>query len=121
MLASVAVLGDGAWGTALSLLLARDPARRVTLWSAREENGKLLRERRENVRLLPGVSIPSSVHLTTDAATAIEGAELWVVAIPTIYLRPTLARFAATASRAPVLSLTKGLTMTQRGYKASGR
>jgi glycerol-3-phosphate dehydrogenase (NAD(P)+) len=104
----VVVLGDGAWGTAVSLLLARDPARRVTLWSAREENGRLLRERRENVRLLPGVPIPSSIHLTTDPAAAVAGAELWVVAVPTVYLRVTLGRLAGLPQRAPVVSLTKG-------------
>jgi glycerol-3-phosphate dehydrogenase (NAD(P)+) len=108
MVATVAVLGDGAWGTAVALLLARDPARRVTLWSAREENGRLLRERRENVRLLPGVAIPPSIVLTTDAAEAVAKADLWVVAVPTVYLRATLARFVSLPERAPVLSLTKG-------------
>jgi glycerol-3-phosphate dehydrogenase (NAD(P)+) len=108
MVSSVAVLGDGAWGTAVALLLARDPARRVTLWSAREENGRLLRERRENVRLLPGVPIPPSIHLTTDPATAVAGAALWVVAVPTVYLRATLARFTGLPGHASVLSLTKG-------------
>jgi glycerol-3-phosphate dehydrogenase (NAD(P)+) len=108
MISTVAVLGDGAWGTAVALLLAREPSRRVTLWSAREENGRLLRERRENVRLLPGVAIPPAVELTTDAAAAVAGADLWVVAVPTVYLRVTLARFARLPARAPVLSLTKG-------------
>jgi glycerol-3-phosphate dehydrogenase (NAD(P)+) len=108
MPSSIAVLGDGAWGTAVALLLARDPSRRVTLWSAREENGRLLRERRENMRLLPGVPIPPSVCLTTDVAAAVAGADLWVVAVPTVYLRTTLARFAPLPERAPVLSLTKG-------------
>ena len=50
-----AILGDGAWGTAIAVLLAQDPEHRVSLWSAREENGRLLQEKRENVRLLPGV------------------------------------------------------------------
>ena len=108
MVSTVAVLGDGAWGTALALLLARDPARRVTLWSAREENGRILRERRENVRLLPGVPIPPSIHLTTDPAAAVAGAGLWVVAVPTVYLRQTMARFTELGERAAVLSLTKG-------------
>jgi glycerol-3-phosphate dehydrogenase (NAD(P)+) len=108
MSSTIAVLGDGAWGTAVALLLARDPAHRVTLWSAREENGKLLRERRENVRLLPGVPIPPVIQLTTDTAVAVAGADLWVVAVPTVYLRATLARFAGLPERAPVLSLTKG-------------
>jgi glycerol-3-phosphate dehydrogenase (NAD(P)+) len=108
MPSTVVVLGDGAWGTAVALLLARDPARRVTLWSAREENGRILRERRENVRLLSGVSIPPSIHLTTDPAIAVAGADLWVVGVPTVFLRATLSRLAALPERAPVLSLTKG-------------
>ncbi len=107
---SIAILGDGAWGTAIALLLAGNPEHRVTLWSAREENGRLLQERRENVRLLPGVLIPSAIQLTTDIGQAIAGADLWVAAIPTVYLRATLSRIAvAVAARAPVLSLAKGL------------
>ena len=57
---SFAVLGDGAWGTAVALLLAQNPRHRVVLWTAREDNARILRERRENVRLLPGVAIPDA-------------------------------------------------------------
>jgi glycerol-3-phosphate dehydrogenase (NAD(P)+) len=105
-----AVLGDGAWGTAVALLLARDPAHRVRLWSAREESGRVLQQRRENVRLLPGVPIPPEVELTIDAAAATRDAALWVVAIPTVYLRPTLERLRAVyLGGVPIVSLTKGL------------
>lgn len=106
-----AVLGDGAWGTAIALLLAVRADHRVTLWSAREENGRILRERRENIHLLPGVPIPQAVELTTDVNRAVSGAELCVVAIPTAYLRETLQRVAAAkpAASCAVLSLTKGL------------
>src|SRR5207247_3758095 len=86
------VLGDGAWGTAIAVLLAQKPEHRVTLWSAFEENGRLLRERRENVRLLPGVPIPETVRLTADIVEAVDQADLWVAAIPTVYLRQTLQR-----------------------------
>ena len=110
MTTSIAILGDGAWGTAIALLLAGNPEHRVTLWSAREENGRLLQEHRENVRLLPGVPIPPAIRLTTDIGQAIAGADLWVSAIPTIYLRATLSYIAAAVSmRMPVLSLAKGL------------
>jgi glycerol-3-phosphate dehydrogenase (NAD(P)+) len=107
------VLGDGAWGTAIALLLAQNPQHRVVLWSAREENGRILRERRENVRLLPGVPIPDAVELTTDVVRAASGATLWIAAIPTVYLRRALQPVAA-ALRAPVpvLSLAKGLETT---------
>jgi glycerol-3-phosphate dehydrogenase (NAD(P)+) len=110
-----AILGDGAWGTAIALLLAQNPQHRVTLWSARAENGRLLQQRRENVRLLPGVPIPESVALTTDVARAVAGADLWVAAIPTVYLRATLTRIrgelglGARPPLPPVLSLAKGL------------
>src|SRR5438128_427022 len=85
-----AVLGDGAWGTAVAMVLAQNPNQRVVLWSAREENGRILRERRENVRLLPGVPIPEAIGLTTDIQEAMDGAELTVESIPTVYLRETL-------------------------------
>ncbi len=105
-----AILGDGAWGTAIALLLAANPEHRVRLWSARAENARLLRERRENVRLLPGVPIPEAVHLTADVAEAAAGADLWVAAVPTVYLRSTLQPVAgALRGDRPVLSLAKGL------------
>jgi glycerol-3-phosphate dehydrogenase (NAD(P)+) len=105
-----AVLGDGAWGTAIALLLAGNADHRVRLWSARPENGQLLRERRENVRLLPGVTIPEAVLLTTDLSEAVAAADLLIAAVPTVYLRATLQPVAAALrNRRPILSLAKGL------------
>jgi glycerol-3-phosphate dehydrogenase (NAD(P)+) len=107
-----AVLGDGAWGTAIAILLAESNEHRVTLWSAREENARILRDRRENLVFLPGIPIPTSVELTTDIQQATAGAELWIAAIPTVYLRPTLQRIAPELRKPrPVLSLAKGLEM----------
>jgi glycerol-3-phosphate dehydrogenase (NAD(P)+) len=105
-----AILGAGAWGTALAVHLAKDPEHRVCLWSARPENARLLVEKRENVRLLPGVPIPPSVVLTSDAAEAAADANLVLVAIPTAFLRATLQRVrSALPVDTPVLSLVKGL------------
>src|SRR5439155_7355856 len=105
-----AVLGDGAWGTAVALLLAQDADHAVTLWSAREENARILRERRENVRLLPGVPIPPSVALTTDVKQALDGADLGVMAIPTVFVRETMRRIAPHVHQdLPIVSLAKGL------------
>jgi glycerol-3-phosphate dehydrogenase (NAD(P)+) len=110
MQTTFAILGDGAWGTAIALLLAQNPSHRVRLWSAREENGRLLQERRENVHLLPGVPIPESVELTLDIRQAVADADLWVSAVPTVYLRPTLGRIAQLVRAGPpVLSLSKGV------------
>ncbi len=105
-----AVLGAGAWGTALAIVLAENAEHRVALWSARPENAALLRQKRENVRLLPGVPIPETILLTTDIGEAATGADLIVTAIPTSHLRTTLSRVAASVPPGrPVLSLTKGL------------
>src|SRR3954449_6525731 len=89
-----AILGDGAWGTTIAILLAARPEHRVRLWSARPENARLLRERRENVNLLPGVPIPESVELTEDIEPAVADTDLLVCAVPTVYLRETIQRVA---------------------------
>ena len=69
----------------------------------------MLRERRENP-LLPGVSLPPAVRLTCDIAEAVDGTDLWIAAIPTVYLREVLGRIAPFAGRPPaVLSLAKGV------------
>ena len=109
-----AVLGDGAWGTTVALLLAQDPTHRVRLWSARSENGLLLERHRENVHLLPGVHIPPAVELTMDIRRAVAGADVWVSAIPTAYLRSTLTRIVGELEPGatlgvPVVSLSKGI------------
>ncbi len=104
------VLGDGAWGTSIALLLAQKSGHHVTLWSARRENAQILRERRENVLLLPGVRIPDRVELTSDIRQAVAGAELYIAAIPTVYLRDTLQRVKPVLrDDRPVVSLAKGL------------
>jgi glycerol-3-phosphate dehydrogenase (NAD(P)+) len=105
-----AILGDGAWGTATALVLAQNANHRVALWSARADNGRILRERRENVRLLPGVPIPNSILLTVDLAEAVADADLWIAGIPTVYLRNTLTPVASfLRNDRPVLSLAKGI------------
>lgn len=106
---NIAILGAGAWGTAIALVLAEKPEHRVSLWSARPEHAAILHEKRENVRLLPGVAIPPEIHLTADIADAASAA-LLVTAIPTVHLRATLARIApAIPANIPAVSLTKGL------------
>jgi glycerol-3-phosphate dehydrogenase (NAD(P)+) len=105
-----AILGAGAWGTALALVLAQKPEHRVTLWGARQETAAALLQQRENRRLLPGVPIADSIKVTASIDQATAAADLLITAIPTVYLRPTLHRIAATVPQGTsVLSLTKGL------------
>ena len=59
---AVAVLGAGAWGTALAVHAAR-LGHEVELWGRGAEHAAALRERRENARYLPGVALPSSIRI----------------------------------------------------------
>lgn len=105
-----AILGSGGWGTAVALVLAQKPGHAVRLWSAHPDSAKKLIETRENSRLLPGVPIPESILITADEAEAVRGADCWIAAIPTAFLRSTLSRFAGRlGSDVPVISLTKGI------------
>lgn len=107
---TVAVLGSGGWGTAIAVLLARDPERRVRLWCASVSTCRSIQDQRENGRQLPGVPIPAEVHVTDSPEEAVSNADLWIIAIPTAHLRVTLGRFQAHAPvSVPVVSLTKGL------------
>lgn len=107
----IAVLGDGGMGTAMALVLAAKPEHTVHLWSARAENGQLLRQFRENTKYLKGIPIPESVALTTDLPSAIQAAELLILAIPTVYLRETLSQHQAVlrSTSIPIVSVAKGL------------
>lgn len=106
----LAVLGDGAMGTACALLALQRGVQHVVLWSALEENGKLLQQHRENLHLLPGVRIPAPITLTMDPSAAVDGADLLLFAVPTVYLRTTVARFANLRGKAvPAVSVAKGL------------
>jgi len=107
----IAVLGDGAMGTACALILASKPDLQVTIWSPLEDYGRLVQQHRESIRYLPGVRIPETIQLTLDLSQAIDGAEMLVMAVPTVYLRTTLERHQAvlSTSQAPIVSVLKGL------------
>lgn len=105
-----AVIGSGAWGTAVAMLLAEKPSQQVCLWSYRPDLTRDLRETRENRRLLPGVRIPDAITFEDDLRVATAGADLWIAAVPTVYLRSALTHNQATLPReTPVLSLCKGV------------
>lgn len=86
----VAVLGAGAWGTALAVLLASKgvPTR---LWARRKAQAEALKAMRENRDYLPGVALPAYLYPTHDPEEALEGAELAVLAVPSKALRETVA------------------------------
>ncbi len=101
----IAVIGAGAWGTALALLVAVKGIP-VRLWARRAEQALAMRVERQNQEYLPGIVFPESLHPTSDAEEALENAHFAVVAVPSKALRETLERL----PRAPAyVSVTKGL------------
>jgi len=110
MATTFAVLGTGGWGTALAILLAQKPDHRVRLWSAHAESAQSIQNARENQRLLPGVRIPNEILITANEVEAVAGADCWITAVPTAFLRQTILRFTPQQTRnVPMISLTKGI------------
>jgi glycerol-3-phosphate dehydrogenase (NAD(P)+) len=89
----LAVLSDGGWGTALALVLHSN-GHDVHLWGPFADYVGEMRERRENVRFLPGLPLPEGLALDDDLATAAAGAELVLLAAPSQYLRGLLDKLA---------------------------
>ncbi|HEX2830356.1 MAG TPA: NAD(P)H-dependent glycerol-3-phosphate dehydrogenase [Burkholderiales bacterium] len=103
---NVAVLGGGAWGTAVAVNLAH--RHRVTLWARSPEQCAVMSAQRENARYLPGFGFPENLGVSSNLAEAIRTSELILVAVPTAALRETIARVALAGVPAPVVALCKG-------------
>jgi glycerol-3-phosphate dehydrogenase (NAD(P)+) len=85
----IAVLGAGAWGTALSQVAA-DSGHDVTLWTWLPEHAASMNQARENLEFLPGVTLGKSLKITSIVSEALEGVELIVVVVPSHAVRPTM-------------------------------
>jgi glycerol-3-phosphate dehydrogenase (NAD(P)+) len=106
----IAVLGSGAWGTAIALSLVSKGEHEVTLWSHRVGAADGLSQARENLRFLAGFPLPTELRVTGDDATAVLESETLVCAVPSEFLRPTMARLAEYLRPGQtVVSATKGL------------
>ncbi len=101
----IAVLGAGAWGTALAIHLA--PRHEVTLWSRNPEQIQRMVRERENRRYLPGCSLPSAIKLESNLAGACQAADLLIVAVPAAAFRPLLQALESQAR--PLIWVCKGL------------
>jgi len=88
---NVAVIGDGGWGTTLAILLNKNGAK-VNLWGVFPDYIESMKAKRENVKFLPGVKIPSDISLTSDLAEAIGGAGIVILAVPSQYMRDVAQR-----------------------------
>ena len=111
-----AVIGAGAWGTALADLLGRN-GHEVRLWAYEPEVVSSINERRENARFLPGASVDGAVTATADLTCAVDGAAMVTYVTPSHILRALARRSApGVQSDATLVVATKGI---ERGTLAT--
>ena len=83
----IAILGAGAWGTALALSLSQ--AQEVTLWSHNAANAAALNKTRRNDAYLPGFELPANIHITADLKEA-SAADILLCVVPSRHMRGTI-------------------------------
>lgn len=108
-MAKVSVLGAGSWGTALSLLLCKN-GHEVTLWSALEDEVRMLCEKREHESKLPGVRLPEDMKITADLEDSLQDPDVAALAVPSPFTRSTAHRMAPFVKKGQIIvNVAKGV------------
>jgi glycerol-3-phosphate dehydrogenase (NAD(P)+) len=104
----VAIVGSGAWGTTLALLVARSEP--VWLVSHSRETAERIAAARENERRLPGIELPDDIRVTAEPRDIAGATDLVVFAVPSARLRSSVERVAGSVDpNSDVLSVVKGI------------
>lgn len=110
----VAIMGAGAWGTALAKVLADagGPEADVVLWARRSEVAEQINDTRYNPAYLPGTRLPPGIRATVDAHEALDGATTVLLGVPAQMMRANLERWTGLlADGATLVSLAKGIEL----------
>jgi glycerol-3-phosphate dehydrogenase (NAD(P)+) len=103
----IAVLGGGAWGTALALTCAR-AGRNVTLWESEPDNAASLEQKRES-RFLPGVHLDKAIKVTRDLGEAASNDAILIV-VPAQAMRSVVMSLASSVAKPiPLIACAKGI------------
>jgi glycerol-3-phosphate dehydrogenase (NAD(P)+) len=106
----VAVIGAGAWGTALAIVIGRTGRHQASLWAFEKDVCESLLARRTNDLFLPNCHIPETVSPTNDLATALKDAEIVVSVMPSHHCRKLFTQMAPNLkSDMLFVSATKGV------------
>ena len=106
---TVAVMGAGSWGTAFASLCHRS-GEQVSLWARDAELAQRIATTRRNDAYLPDALLPDDLTVSSDAEQALAGADLVVLAVPSVGLAAQLHAWGhLVPSSATIASLTKGL------------
>jgi glycerol-3-phosphate dehydrogenase (NAD(P)+) len=106
----IAILGAGAWGTALALSLARRGGHELCLWSHSAALAEQLADAGENLPYLPGFTLPVNIQVTSDLPRTIFEADILLCVTPSQHLRGIITHIAPLLTRNQIiLSATKGI------------
>jgi glycerol-3-phosphate dehydrogenase (NAD(P)+) len=106
---TTAIIGGGAWGTALAVHLAQT-GHRVGLWLRERELVAQINEQRENAVYLPGVPIPDRVTAHEEPAAALRGSNIVLLVVPSAFARSLYRTIAPSIpSGVPLVVATKGI------------
>jgi len=83
---NIIILGDGAWGTTLAILLSEN-GHNVSVWSAFPEHLREIDKKRENKKYLAGIKIPKNIIFEKDLNKVIEKSDWIIFAIPSKFFR----------------------------------
>ncbi|KAG5484185.1 hypothetical protein CUR178_07339 [Leishmania enriettii] len=117
------VFGSGAFGTALATVLSKK-CREVCVWHIKEEEARLVNEKRENVLFLKGVKLAPNITFTSNVEEAYKGAEIILFVIPTQFLRSFFKNNGgkliayAKEKHVPVVVCTKGIERSTLKFPA---
>ena len=109
-MSEIAVIGAGAWGTALSIVLGRKGTHRVRLWAFEKEVQDSISAQRVNRLFLPDCPIPEAVVATGDFGEALSGATIVLSVMPSQHCRRLMQQMTShLRPEMTVVSATKGL------------
>ncbi len=109
-MSQIAVIGGGAWGTGLAIVLGRKGSHRIRLWAHEADVCESITHQRVNERFLPGRRIPETVTATNDLAAVLTGAEIVISVMPSQHCRSLFERMRPLIPpQALIVSATKGL------------
>jgi glycerol-3-phosphate dehydrogenase (NAD(P)+) len=109
-MSEIAMIGAGAWGTGLAIVLGRKGTHRVRLWAHETDVCEAITQKRVNERFLPGCPIPDGVTATNDLASALAGAQIIVSVMPSQHCRGLFERMRPLIPpKTMIVSATKGL------------
>lgn len=106
----IAILGAGAWGTALTISLARRGGHELVLWSHSLTLAETITETGRNATYLPDAIVPAGVEITSDLPGAIFEADILLCVTPSQHLRGMISHIAPLLTRnQAIISASKGI------------